>query len=178
MIKFEKVSFEQYVLDSTGNPLESFSKEVQDGLKEEWQDIKLPCRATKGSAGYDFYAPYRFEVKPATVVGNEVIHRPNTVATGIKFVTDESDKVLLCIPRSGLGFRTGMRLCNTIGVIDSDYAHSKNEGHIMMKVISDKETLVDAGQRMMQGVIITFNTVTDEEAITADRDGGFGSTGK
>ena len=50
--KFEKVSYEQFEKDWEKN---------MGGSKEEikaiYDSIKLPHRATKQSAGYDFYAP-------------------------------------------------------------------------------------------------------------------------
>ena len=80
------------------------------------EQIPLPRRATAGSAGYDFICPAEI-VLPA---GGEVL-----VATGIR-ADMEPDWVLMLFPRSGLGFKHGIRLCNTVGVIDSDYAGAEN----------------------------------------------------
>ena len=49
--KFEKVSFEQFKKDWMKN----FPNCTN--VKEIYDNIKLPKRATVGSAGYDFYAP-------------------------------------------------------------------------------------------------------------------------
>jgi dUTP pyrophosphatase len=59
------------------------------------------------------------------------------IPTGIRAVGMNTDTVLLMAPRSGLGFRYRVGLANTIGVIDSDYAGSSNEGHIMVKITYD-----------------------------------------
>ena len=99
--KFEKVSFEQYAKDF----------ELEGNVQEIYDAIKLPKRATKYPAGYDFYAPITITLQP-----NETIKIP----TGIR-VQMEDEFVLILCPRSGLGFKFRLQLNNTIGVIDSDY---------------------------------------------------------
>lgn len=57
--KFEKVSFEQFkegYLDAIGQDSDEVIRSIYDALK-------LPKRATKGSAGYDFYAPRAITLK-------------------------------------------------------------------------------------------------------------------
>lgn len=127
--------------------------------------VQLPNRATQGSSGYDFYAPQRYEVH----AGESII-----IQTGIRFITDER-VWLMCMPRSGLGFKYGMRLFNTIGNIDSDYWHSDNEGHIMAKIIAEKDFVIEKGDRFMQGVILPY-FITDDDNASGSRNGGFGST--
>ena len=56
--RFEKVSFEQYKKDY----LDTFG--TLENVEEIYNNIKLPRRATKGSAGYDYFAPFSFELKP------------------------------------------------------------------------------------------------------------------
>ena len=87
-------------------------------------EIPLPKRATAGSAGYDFISPLEVTV-PA---GGTAL-----IPTGIR-AEMEPGWVLMLFPRSSLGFRHALRLSNTVGVIDSDYAFAKNEGHIMVKL--------------------------------------------
>lgn len=127
--------------------------------------VQLPNRATQGSSGYDFYAPQRYEVHAG---------EPIIIQTGIRFITDER-VWLMCMPRSGLGFKYGMRLFNTIGNIDSDYWHSDNEGHIMAKIIAEKDFVIEKGDRFMQGVILPY-LITDDDNASGSRNGGFGST--
>ena len=62
--KFEKVSFEQFKKDWA----DTFY--VTDGIEKIYEDIKLPKRATAGSAGYDLYAPMAFELKPGETIKN------------------------------------------------------------------------------------------------------------
>ena len=93
----------------------------------------------------------------------------------------EQDWVLKCYPRSGLGFKYRLQLNNTVGIIDSDYYNSDNEGHIFAKLTNDsnedKTVTVHAGEGFMQGIFVQYGITVDDEA-SAVRNGGFGSTTK
>lgn len=137
----------------------------------EYEDIRLPLRATRGSAGYDFYAPARIEL----AAGESV-----KVATGIRAKIDDG-WVLMLFPRSGLGFKYRLQLDNTVGVIDSDYYYSDNEGHIFIKITNDsregKTLVVEKGSAFAQGVFLPFGLCEDDDAQNI-RNGGMGSTSK
>jgi dUTP pyrophosphatase len=150
------------------------SLKLERGSAEEaYNDIKLPKRATLGSAGYDFYAPVDLIIRPGETV---------KVPTGIRARMDEG-WVLMIFPRSGLGFKFRLMLDNTVGVIDSDYYNSDNEGHIMIKVTNcsgigeaeGKTINIAKGQGFAQGVFLPFGITTDDEA-SGIRNGGLGST--
>lgn len=162
-MRFEKVSYEQYA--STSN------KPKDDILLDEYVSIPLPRRATKGSAGYDFFAPWTFTLKPGETV---------KIPSGIRVLLDE-DKVLQCYPRSGLGFKYRLQLDNVVGIIDSDYSGSDNEGHIFFKMTNDsrdgKTVTVKRGEAFAQGIITQY-FVTEDDKADATRNGGFGSTNK
>lgn len=164
--RFEKVSFEQFEKDW----LKSFPQ--TENVKEIYDGIKLPKRATVGSAGYDFYAPagVRFEKGSSTLV-----------PTGIRAYIEEG-WVLSIYPRSGLGFKHRCQLDNTVGIIDADYYNSSNEGHIMIKISCDAHdeghiAEVEAGDGFAQGIFTQFGITFDDDA-NGVRDGGFGSTTK
>ena len=164
--KFHKVSYERFLHDW----MDSFG-DNEDTVKEIYDSIKLPKRATKGSAGYDFYAPVNIELKP-----NETIKIP----TGIRVEINE-DWVLKLYPRSGLGFKYRLQLNNTVGIIDSDYFYSDNEGHIFAKITNDTNEArtvdIKAGDGFMQGIFIQYGITVDDD-VTEIRNGGFGSTTK
>ena len=132
-------------------------------------EIPLPRRATAGSAGYDFVCPLETTLPPE---GEALI------PTGIRAEMEEG-WVLLLFPRSSLGFRHGLRLANTVGVIDSDYAFADNEGHILVKLRNPQKTPVTLGRgdRFCQGVFVPCGTAEEEEPPQV-RKGGFGSTGR
>lgn len=156
---FQKVSLEQFEKDCNGLP---------EAVRNAWSRILLPERAMAGSAGYDFRVPYDIYLEPGKSL---------TFPTGIRAVIDEG-WCLQCFPRSGLGFRYKLRLANTVGIIDSDYYFSENEGHIMAKIAveGDKSVTLKAGERFMQGIFIPYG-ITYTDKATEARNGGFGSTG-
>ena len=158
--KFDKVSITQF-------------KEGCDrpDAEEIYRNIKLPHRATAGSAGYDFYAPYDIKLEPGETA---------KIPTGIR-VLIEQGWVLKLYPRSGLGFKYRLQLNNTVGIIDSDYSQSDNEGHIFIKITNDsnegKTLEIPAGTGFAQGIFVEYGITVDDDADGV-RNGGFGSTTK
>lgn len=130
----------------------------------------LPRRATAGSAGYDFFTPCAITLAPGEAV---------KLPTGIRARMAEG-WVLQLFPRSGLGFKYRLQLNNTVGIIDSDYYYSDNEGHILIKLTNadpERKTLrLKAGDAIAQGIFLPFG-ITEDDAATEKRNGGFGSTG-
>jgi dUTP pyrophosphatase len=161
--KFEKVSFEQFK--------SGFDNESEIKIKEFYELLKLPKRATKGSAGYDFYAPFDITLAPGETI---------KVPTGIR-AKMEDNYVLKLYPRSGLGFKYRLQLNNTVGIIDSDYYNSSNEGHIFAKITNDsnegKVLEIKAGTGFMQGIFVEYGITFDDDS-NGIRNGGFGSTTK
>lgn len=161
--KFEKVSAAQFAEAWR----ELFG--TDEGAREVLEALPLPRRATLGSAGYDFVLPVDLELNPGETA---------KIPTGIRARIDEG-WVLLLYPRSGLGFQYRLQLNNTVGVIDSDYYHSSNEGHIFIKITNDsnegKHLSLKAGDGFAQGIFTPFGIVEDDET-EGIRDGGFGST--
>ena len=133
------------------------------------ESLPLPKRATRGSAGYDFYAPQAFTLAPGETI---------KIPTGIRAKIADG-WVLMLFPRSGLGFKFRLQLDNTVGVIDSDYYGSDNEGHIFVKVTNDGKTgktlTVNKGEGFCQGIFLPFG-ITEDDSAEEVRNGGFGST--
>lgn len=163
--KFERVSLNEYI--RAWRALGSTKSEEE--LTEEWNNIKLPKRATKGSAGYDFFAPCDL---------GEITSTEITIPTGIRWITNNDGIYLMMVPRSGLGFKYRMELSNTVGIIDSDYYKADNEGHIMAKFRCKRNFEIKAHQSFLQGIVNAYFISADEEPIDFDRTGGFGSTDK
>lgn len=157
--KFEKVSYDQ------------FAQDVKEhvNIEEVYDNLQLPKRATKYSAGYDFFLPYEVTFKP-----NETVLIP----TGIR-VMIECNWVLNIFPRSSLGFKYMLKLNNTVGIIDADYYYSKNEGHIFIKLTnhSNQELVLPKGSAFAQGIFLEYGITYDDDT-NETRDGGFGSTDK
>ena len=148
---------------------EGYPQYTEAQIREMYENLKLPRRATKGSAGYDFFAPFAFTLAPGETI---------KIPTGIRAEMKE-DWVLQIYPRSGLGFKYRLQLNNTVGIIDSDYYNSKNEGHIMAKITNDsregKDVSVKCGDGFIQGIFVEYGITFDDDA-DGIRNGGFGST--
>lgn len=163
--KFDKVSLGQF----KEGFLDCFGECSDEKVNAVYEDLKIPTRATGGSAGYDFFAPVAIVLAPGETV---------KIPTGIRVWMDR-DWVLSCYPRSGLGFKYRLQLNNTVGIIDSDYYDSDNEGHIFAKLTNDtkegKTVRIEAGSGFMQGIFLEYGITLDDDA-TEIRNGGFGST--
>ena len=115
--------------------------------------------------------PIDIELKPGETV---------KIPTGIRVKMDEN-WVLKLYPRSGLGFKYRLQLNNTVGIIDSDYYYSDNEGHIFSKITNDtnenRTVSLKKGDGFMQGIFLEYGITVDDDADGV-RNGGFGSTTK
>ena len=162
--QFEKVSFEQFSSDyAVAFPdRAALAREIYEG-------IRLPRRATAGSAGYDFCTTVPFSLAPQESI---------LIPTGIRAVMDPG-YVLMLFPRSSLGFKYRFQLDNSVGIIDSDYQYAKNEGHIFLRMTNDshagKTLTASVGDAVAQGIFLPFG-ITRDDTATARREGGFGST--
>lgn len=163
--RFEKVSYEQFKNDW----LSSFPITAEWKLESMYKNIKLPKRSTTGSAGYDFYLPRDIDLYERDSI---------VIPTGIRCNINDG-WVLTIFPRSGHGFKYGVHLANTVGIIDADYYGAENEGHILVKLVNDSRLMRDihfeGGVAFCQGIFLPFGVTVDDE-VEAKRVGGFGST--
>lgn len=158
-MRFEKITLENYL-----------SSRKSDDSIYEYETIILPKRSTSFAAGYDFFAPFDFVIKPKETL---------IVPTGIKCKLDY-DKVLFIFVRSSLGIKKHISLSNGTGIIDADYYNNEsNEGHILVALTNygDNEVLISKGQHFVQGVITKYYLCEDDKTNTT-RVGGIGSTNK
>lgn len=165
--KFEKISLKQFIDDW----INTFGNRPDDIITEIYNNIELPLRATSGSAGYDFYCPVAFTLQPGQTI---------KIPTGIKCKMEEG-WVLKCYPRSSLGFKYRLQLNNTVGIIDGDYIHSDNEGHIFLKMTNNTNEgqllKIKTGDAVAQGIFVEYGITYDDNA-EGIRNGGFGSTNR
>lgn len=161
--KFGKVSFKEF----EKNVAKLFSGVSYVYLNNIYDHIKIPTRATKFSAGYDFCSPFDFTLRPG-----ETIKIPTGIRCGMN-----TDWVLMIYPRSGLGFKYKLRLDNTVGVVDADYYFSDNEGHIFIKITNEGDQVVriKQGDAFAQGIFMEYG-ITEDDCVEDTRNGGFGST--
>lgn len=190
--KFEKVSLDQFKKDMNKYVRNNIwtlgimdyysmtdkSDETFDRFCELiYEDIKIPARATYQSAGYDFFMPFGMSLPRLESI---------VIPTGIRCAIVQGHSLDI-YPKSGLGFNYNLKICNTIGIIDSDYYHSSNEGHIMVKIenVGFNGTDTDyhvinfaEGKSFVQGIFHeVFQASNDEDNVNmVKRDGGIGST--
>ena len=165
--KFHKVSREQFEKDWSA----AFPEVTAAEMRQIYAALRLPQRATKGSAGYNFFAPAAFTLNPKETL---------KIPTGIRAEIQEG-WVLQLVPRSSLGFTYRLQFNNTVGIIDSDYFESDNEGHIFIKMMNasteGKIVQLHAGDGFAQGIFLPFG-ICEDDAVQERRNGGFGSTNK
>lgn len=187
--------FKDYI--EPGSILEAKIKQL---FYKEWENIEIPKRGTKYSAGYDFVCPFTIDTKFSN-------NFPYKIPTGIRFVselneiTGENLYSLNIYPRSSTAMKKGMNLTNSVAIIDLDYCLSENEGHIIISLAhvltpdvfdwihkfndnrdSDTDTILfNRGERFVQGIISPVYLVRDEinnfDSLEL-RNGGIGSTGR
>lgn len=134
------------------------------------EDVKMPERGSKTSAGYDFFTPCEIEILP----GEYFFFWSDIKAYMLE------DEVLNLYPRSSTGIKKFCRLKNTIGIIDSDYySNVKNDGNIgiCLHNFGDKNIFFKKGEAVCQGIFSKF-LESDNCNTKIKREGGIGSTNK
>lgn len=167
-MRFERVSFS------------AFRKDVlkygwrEEHIQSAYDNIKLPERKTKYSAGYDISTPIGFPIKP---------HEKIIIPTGIKAVfepgTESKYWHLALYIRSSIGINNQVIMANQTGIIDSDYANNPdNDGDMLIALYSMNEHVVRfrAGERILQGIFMSHGVASNDNAVGI-RIGGVGSTG-
>lgn len=186
--------------------MNKFHEVSKEFLKNEGETI-LPVRSTKGSAGYDIFLKEDIIIPKTSIKNTQIIKFDNKNTDGIlqELVdllnnasdyleiqynqvltwTDvaielDEDKYLSIVPRSSAGTKLGVSLANTEAVIDSDYILNKATGGnigLCLKNFGNKDIILKKGERIAQAKILSYHTVEDDN-VTAERTGGFGSSGK
>ncbi len=149
--------------------------------------VKMPVRATMGSACYDLFAPRELKVKAGewiefgTGVFLDGTEAPTLTLTRHNRVTGFDDTlafaaktwVMTIHPRSGLGFRYSVRMANTMGIVDQDY-----RDEIRCKLTAGEDVTIPKGKAYAQAMFVPYLVLEDEIVPTEVRTGGFGSTDK
>ena len=134
------------------------------------ENAKAPVYAHDTDACADIYA-----LEDTTIPAHSL---SNLVHTGLRIALPEN-WVLMVDPRSSIGFKSGLRLSNSIGIIDEDY---RGEIGIIYDNISDSDYEIKAGDRIAQcwvQPVYRFKSVeVDTLPVTPRGENGFGSTGK
>lgn len=141
-------------------------------IKKVHPETKVPVYSSVGAACFDLYAASIIDVT------DDSGERTVTYGTGLQFEVPEGH-VMMVYSRSGHGFKHGITLANSTGVIDADY-----RGEVCVKLRKmgvDIHGMPAVGERIAQAMIIPVEQVNfeevDELSSTERGEGGFGSTG-
>lgn len=135
------------------------------------QNAIIPTYAHDDDAGFDFYLPEDLEIEA---------HQTVIAKVGLKMAIPVGYELQIR-PRSGLSFKTGLRVANAPGTVDSGY---RDEIGVICWNTSDDKIILKAGERIAQGVLNEiprgqFHIVEDITKVAgSNRNGGFGSSGK
>lgn len=156
----------------------------------ENEDIRLPERSTKHSAGYDFFAIEDVIIPPSIMTKVNILgvmedediltyfDKPVLVRTGVK-AKMEHNEVLLLYNRSSNPSKKNLIIPNSVGVIDADYyGNEDNDGEMCFSFynVGEDPVLIKKGEKLGQGIFTKF-LLTDDDNADGERNGGFGSTG-
>lgn len=153
MRDFEKISFEQ------------FKKDVIDDYNE-YENYQLPRRYSKKTAGYDIFLLSDIKLEPGEI---------KKIPTGVKAYFKD-DEVLVLAVRSSMGFKYNVRLCNQIGIIDSDYYNNcGNEGHIWLKIQNEGNEVFELkkGDAIVQGIFFKYLITQSDLNMNGERNCDF-----
>lgn len=155
------------VFDEAFEKYHSYAFELPIKLEDGGQ---MPTYAHDTDACADVYASKDIVI-PARSCSTKV-------PTGLRIALPEG-WVAKIAPRSSIGAKTGLRLSNSIGIIDADY---RGEIGVLYDNISDSDYEIKAGDRIAQVWVERVErfkpVLVDILPATERGDGGFGSTGK
>ena len=130
-----------------------------------------PSYATEGSAGVDLKANID---DPITLTPLQRV----VVPTGLRIALPKGTEAQVR-PRSGLAAKHGITVLNTPGTIDADY---RGEVGVILINLSDKDFVINPGERVAQMVLARYERFECEEVEQLDStsrgEGGLGSTGR
>ena len=132
--------------------------------------LPLPTYQTSGSVAFDLYARRNIKLppwKPTIIPANVIIEVPKGF-------------FLLLASRSSTPIKRNLIVANGIGVIDQDYHGDKDEIGVQVLNFSDKDVMIERGERIAQALLVQVAKVVEFEVVDSikkESRGGFGSTG-
>ena len=121
-------------------------------IKRFDKQIPLP-RPTEGAACFDLFCRETVTIPPGAIKAV-----PQNVAIRVP-----DGHALLVFVRSSTPMRKGLMLANGVGVVDPFYDGDDDEKYAFLHNITDKPVTIEAGDRVVQGMIIRTDPVTWNE---------------
>lgn len=156
------------------------------------EDTKIPTYARIGDAGMDIYSTEEITLAPG---------EKKLIGTGIKVAIPMGYEIEV-VPKSGIALKTGLKVSNSPGTIDSgyrdevkviiensepsikdiEYTFDDNRNPVIKSILHGKSYTIEKGQKIAQIILkevpmINFQEVKNISEISGNRGGGFGSTG-
>lgn len=130
--------------------------------------IPLPAHATERAAAFDLTARARIEIPP-----QKVGYVPLNIAC------ETPDGYFLLLAARSSTHRKGLMLANGVGIGDPDFSGNGDEYTAAYFNFMDKPVIVEAGERIAQGIFVKLERPEWDEVDTLENPtrGGFGSTG-
>ena len=131
------------------------------------ENAKLPAYANPSDAGADIFA-----LEDTTIKANTT----ELVRTGIA-VSMPAGYMIQIYPRSGLSYKTPLRVANSVGIVDNLY---NKEIKVILENTGNEDYTIKAGDKIAQMLIMPTPMIIWEEVdnIEDSGRGGFGSTGR
>jgi dUTP diphosphatase len=132
------------------------------------ENIILPTRGSKNSAGYDIYSNEDVSIEPG---------EKKVFWTDVKTYMQDGE-VLKVYVRSSIGIKKGLVLSNGTGIIDADYfSNPTNDGNIgvCLRNLTNETQTIEKEERIAQGIFVEY-LVADMGNTDKERSGGIGST--
>ena len=163
--EFEKVPYDEFA-KAAKKYVYTNSGDYEDIIREDYNNIKLPAQATSGSCGHDFKYPFKIMPKPS--YSDKTGRCKIIIPTGIRVFLQQT-LAMFIFPRSSYGFKYDIELANSVGIIDSDYYHAENYGHIMIALsittaseADIKAAMIVAENMWNRSSILPVNIAKDE----------------
>ena len=147
---------------------------LSTGYEVKEPDFNLPVRKTSKSAGYDFEC-----IETVVIPPYKTGDKPFLVPTGVKCKMQD-DEYLMLVNRSSNPKKKNLVIPNSMGIIDADYyGNPDNDGEIMFAFwnMGTEPVTIEKGYAIGQGIFQKYYK-TDDDNVTEERKGGFGSTNK
>ena len=139
-------------------------------IKRVNKSLPLPEYQTRGAVAFDLYARVETVIPPM---------KPTLIPTNL-IIKIPPQHFLMLASRSSTPIKKGLMVANGIGVVDEDYRGNEDEIKLQMLNFTDKDVVVEKGERIGQAVLVQISKAT--EFIEVDKmdeksRGGFGTTG-
>lgn len=131
--------------------------------------MPLPVYETGGSVGFDIVAR-----EDSNIGAKEIAMIPSNLIVEVP-----EGYMLVVASRSSTPMKKGLTPPHGFGIIDHDYCGQEDEIKVLVYNFTEKEVMIQRGEKIAQGVFVKIDKFEWEEVdeMRKESRGGFGSTG-